>query len=204
MSSSESINGGAKDSVLSDKISESSDEKEQFVKRSAYEEVTADMHKYKQVVKETKAALNEREARLKAYEEEKMREQGQLKELLDKRDKEIEELRRSTETEKSRYIRAVKMNALKQELGGKIRDEYLSHANVDAIELREDGSLSPESIQLVANKFREEHSVLIPSNNSNSITNQAPVTNQTVNSGQRKLSEMTFEERSALLKNLKK
>ena len=60
------------------------EEKIDFVSKSAYEDVSKDMHKFKSKLRETQAYTNELESRLKALEEEKMAEQAQWKELLRK------------------------------------------------------------------------------------------------------------------------
>lgn len=199
MSTVTTVGAGGATIVNPDESVDPKDEKDQFVKRSAYEEVTSDMHKYKQAAKDSKAKINEYESKMKALEESKMQEEAKWKELYEKRDKELQEVRQSAESEKSRYLRSVKLNALKQELGGKIKDDYLNHADLNSIEFKDDGSLSPESIQKVANKFREEHSILIPPVNVNSITNTPPANGQTVSSNEKKLSDLSQAEKIALL-----
>jgi hypothetical protein len=163
--------GESNDQVVAGSNQDSSSD---VVKREAYEGVTKDLHKFKSKAKEEAAARAELEVRLKAIEEEKLKEQEQYKELYEKRNQELEQIKQSAEAEKSKYLKSVKMAALKSELGGKVRDQYLIHADIDSIEFNEDGSLNPESVKAIANDFRENHSSLIPSGNSSSITNQAP------------------------------
>ena len=152
-------------------------EKEQFVTRKAYEEVTRDMHKNKQKAKELEAAYNELQAQLKAQEEQKMQESQQWKELYEKRQAELELERRKAQEEKSRYMTSVKLSALKQEIGANIRDEYLKFAPLDNITLTEDGLIDKESLREVANSFRKEHGQLIPSGENVNITGQAASSN---------------------------
>jgi hypothetical protein len=153
---------------------QTSEEKEAFVSRKAYEEVTRDMHKNKQKAKELEAAYNELQSQLKAQEEQKMQEQEQWKELYQKREAELEQVRREAEQKTSQYMKSVKVSALKQELGVSIRDEYLRFANLDSITLTEEGSIDPESLRNVANEFRKEHGQLIPKQENVNITGQAP------------------------------
>ena len=84
------------------------EEKIDFVSKSAYEDVSKDMHKFKSKLRETQAYTNELESRLKALEEEKMAEQAQWKELFEKRNSEFENLQNQVEERDRRYMEAVK------------------------------------------------------------------------------------------------
>jgi hypothetical protein len=178
-------------------------EKDEFVRRQAYEEVSKDMHKFKDRAKEAAAKASEYEAKLKAIEEDRLKQQEEWQTLYEKERQQKEEMEQKYGTEKENYLRSVKLAGLKAELGSNIKDAYLKHADLDKIEFTEDGALSPESVSAVANKFREEHSILIPAESGNQITNQAPI-NGSVAQKEKSLNEMSFQERSALLKNLKK
>lgn len=184
-------------------VQDSSQEQDQYVARKAYEEVTTDMHKFKQRFKDAAAKLNEYEAKLKAIEEDKLKEQSRWQELYEKEKMERERAENVRRQERELYLQSVKLSALKNELGGKIRDEYLRLANIDQIEINEDGLLSSESILAVANQFRKEHPSLIPSNESAQITGQAPVGNSTsVYAANKSVNDMTLEEKIALLNSM--
>jgi thioester reductase-like protein len=162
------------DSVVAEAASkQSAEEKAEYVSKKAYEEVRADMHKNKSKAKELEAALNEYQVKLKQIEEEKMAEQQQWKELFEKRSAELEAERQKTAETKNSYLRSVKLSALKQQLGGNIKDAYLSFANLNGIEFKEDGSVDSESLLAVANQFRKEHGELIPSTENTNITGHA-------------------------------
>lgn len=147
---------------------------EEYVSRKAFEEVTRDMHKYKKEREELKAARNELEAQLKAQEEAKLHEKEQFKELFEKRNAELEQMRKEAQMERERFTKASKRAALKEELGGQIRDEYLNFANLESIAMTEEGIIDRETVRNVANMFRKEHGQLIPSKSSAEITGQAP------------------------------
>lgn len=202
--SEDQVNASAQQQDQSNVESASQEAKDEFVRRQAYEEVSNDMHKFKQRAKEAAAKASEYEAKLKAIEEDRLKQQEEWQTLYEKERQQREELQVSVQQEKENYLRSVKLAALKSELGGKIKDIYLNHARLDEIEFDESGALSPESVTAVANKFREEHSVLIPSETNNQITNQAPMSAGTHAPKEKTLAEMSFEEKSALLKNLRK
>lgn len=150
------------------------EDKKDFVPAKAYEEVSRDMHKFKKEREEMKAALTEMQTQLKLQEEAKMQEQEQYKELFQKRDAELEAERKRAELERSRYTKAVKISALKNELGGKVKDVYLNLANVEGIVVNEDGTVDSESVRNVANDFRKEHGQVIPQSEAANITGHAP------------------------------
>lgn len=185
---------------MSDSIASGGDDKgqnasgsnqgEEFVSKKAYEEVSRDMHRYKQTAKEAAAAKSEYEAKLKALEEEKLREANQYKELYEREKQEREALAKKAQDERSAYITAVKKSALKSELGGTIKDAYLVHANVSAIELNEDGSINQESLLKVANEFRQNHGELLPTVSSPDPTSIAAPAGQTVSDISKPINQM--------------
>lgn len=188
--------------VVEQPVQESIQEQEQYVARKAYEEVTRDMHKNEAKAKEAEARAAELEAKLQAIEEAKLKEQNQWEELY-KREREARE---AAEQEKSHvresYLRSVKLSALKAELGGSIKDEYLSFANIDAIELGEDGSLSSETVVNVANSFRKEHPGLIPTKSQANITGQA-ASSSGIETRDKNVNEMSLKEKLEQLAKLK-
>lgn len=187
------------DSVAAETASKQ--ESEAFVSKKAYEDVSKDMHKYKSQMKELQAALNEYQTKIKSIEEEKMVEQQRWKELYEKRTAELEAKEREAKARESQYLKSIKMVELKKELGANVRDEYLVHANVEAIEFNEDGSLNKESLVTVANKFRQEHGQLIPKSENLSITGHAASNGEVA--PPKSLEQMSMAEKIALLKQLK-
>lgn len=147
---------------------------EQNVSRKAYEQVSKDMHKNKQKAKDQELVINELQAQLKAQEEAKMHEKEQWKELFEKREAELEVEKSKAQDQQNRYAKSVKVSALKQELGGKVKDEYLSFADLSNITLNEEGLIDSESLRNVANEFRKQHGQLIPSEENANVTGHAP------------------------------
>jgi hypothetical protein len=161
-------------------------EKEKFVSRSAYEEVSKDMHKYKTKVKDTEAKVSEYEAKLKAIEEAKLLDEKRFEELYQKEKERAMRAEDALKTTNDHYMRSVKMTALMRELGGNIKAKYLIHADLNAIVVHDDGTLSSESVTAVANKFRQENPELVPAQNVGNIndvdaTSQASNTTKPIN-----------------------
>lgn len=187
-------------SIIEDEQAASS-EKEQFVSKKAYEDVSSDMHKYKSKVKEAEARSNEYEARLKAIEEEGLKKNQQWEELYNKANTELENERQSSIDKDKRLMNTVKRNALKQELGSGVKDEYLKFANIDAIEFDDNGHLVKDSLQAVANNFRQEHSQLIPTNPNANPTGMAPADGLSPKK-EKTLNEMSLQEKIAYMQEI--
>jgi hypothetical protein len=178
----------------------SNQEEDKFVSKSAYEEVSKDMHKYKSTNKELLAKLNEREAEIKAIEEGRMAEQNQWKELAERREKEKADAEAALKRTQEHYTRSVKMSALLQELGD-VKPKYLAHADLDGISVHEDGSVNSETVIQVANKFRQENPELVPGKNNVNITDNAPTNNTFTNKQQMDLDSMSVDEKRDLIAN---
>lgn len=199
MSKEEKASGQVDDNSVIE--NEQKDEESQYVPKKAYEGVTKDLHKFKSKAKEQAAYAAELEAKLKSIEEEKMQDQQQWKELFEKRTSELESLKNEVRQREEQYLTAVKRNALKNELGGKVKDEYLQHANLDQIQFTENGVIDQESLLSVANNFREHHSQLIPVESKSQATGMASPSDSTVGSSLKPLNQMSIAEKKALLNN---
>lgn len=194
---SENLSGSA----TNQEQSQAQEQKNDFVPAKAYEEVTRDMHKYKTGLKEREAEINQLKAQLKAQEEAEMRKNEQFKELAERREAELEELKTQYSHKSSRFETAVKRTALKQELGGRIKEEYLQFANLNAILMDENGIVDSESLRAVANEFRKQHGQLIPQEQTNDITGHDSSIQEI--GSQKKISEMNSDELLAHYAKLK-
>ena len=166
----------SEENKVSDQVQEEVSQEQKVsesVSKKAYEDVSRDMHKFKEKMKAAEQKAAEYESQLKLQEESKLHEQEKYKELFEKRDAELEQVRSEVQQERSKFAQSVKASALKQELGGLIKDQYLKFAELDAIAVNDDGTIDAESLRNVANEFRKEHGPLIPSNESASVTGHA-------------------------------
>lgn len=175
------------------------EQKDDFVAKSAYEEVSRDMHKYKSTNKELTARLNELETQIKTSTETKMQEEKRYEELYQNERANREKAENALKNTNEHYIKSVKMTALMRELGGTIKPKYLQHADLEAIEVRDDGTLSSESLTAVANKFRQENPELVPSASAGNINDAAPGSTTVVSTNKNNLEELSKEELRSLL-----
>lgn len=186
-------------------VSTKTDSKEDksLVRREAYEKVTKDMHKFKSRVKDAEARAAEAEARIKAIEEQTLKEQSRYQELYEREKKQREQAEITRKKDRDLYLRGLKLSSLKAELGN-VREEYLAHAAINEIEVNEDGSLSSDSVRAVANKFRQDHPSLLPQQASGNITSYASPTSFSPTSNKPKsIADMSYAEKAAYLKQLK-
>lgn len=176
----------------------SKQEEDKFVAKSAYEEVSKDMHRYKSAAKEAAAKAAELEARMKSIEEAKLVEEKRYEELYSKERDAREKAEQALKNTNEHYMKSVKMTALVRELGGNIKTKYLQHAALDEIIVHDDGSLSSESVTKVANKFRQENPELVPAQNAGNINDVAPG-NTPLTTKEKRIEDMSQDEKRALL-----
>lgn len=179
-----------------------SDEGKKFVPAQAYKEVSSDMHKYKSRSRELEAELNKLREEAKLREENELKEKQEYQTLYEREKAAREQAEINSKKQNELFVRARKLSALKGELGGKVKDEYLSFANLDKIEVKEDGSLSSESVQAVANSFRQDHPGLIESDSGVNITGPAARGIETEQPA-KTLKDLTTEQKVALLEQIK-
>jgi len=190
------------DVINTTKQTKKSDEIADYVRKQAYEEVSKDMHKFKSKAKDAEARIAEFESKLKAIEEQKLMDEKRYQELYEREKQEREKAESTRKKDRELYLRGLKMAALKTELGS-IKDAYLMHADIEGIEVNDDGSLVSDSVRSVANKFRQDHAQLIPTDASGGITSFASPTSFKPSSGKKSLAEMSYEEKSAHLRQIK-
>jgi len=174
-----------------------------FVSVTAYKEVSSDMHKYKQRARDAEAKANELAERIKSSEENELKAKQEYQTLYEREKAEKERVIEERGREKDLYLRSVKLSALKDELGGKVKDEYLSFARIEKIEFKEDGTLNSESVQTVANTFRQDHPGLIAKDSSVNITGANPAKGVQPGQPPKGVNDLTTAEKIALLEKLK-
>ena len=89
--------------VVQPQTESTSQEETKFVPATAYKEVSSDMHKFKNRAREAEAKANELAERIKAIEEDKLKEQQRFEELYEREKAEREaELRKYSHRYKSK------------------------------------------------------------------------------------------------------
>jgi hypothetical protein len=153
-------------------------EKEEFVPKKAYVEVSADMHKYKSKTKELEAELNKFRAEKEQIEQERLAEQGKFKELYEKAQMEKNELVSKWNNEKQEATRQQKLNAALSRIGKLVKPEFAQHINLDAITTTEAGQIDNDSLEAEVTRFKQHYGMCIQSNVSTPIPSTAPVSSK--------------------------
>jgi len=187
--------------VEDQKQPENAPKEEEFVSRKAYIEVSQDMHKYKEQLKETKAQLNEFMTQQEAEKEQKLKEQERFKELFEKKEKELEEYRAQVEQNKSSLIKQQKLNAVLAEVGKLEKPEFSQFIPLDSVKINEDGSIDPASVKEVAESFRQEFGMCVKKTSNPPLPSNAPTTGT---GSPKNLNEMSMDELKNLYSKIRK
>lgn len=179
------------------------EEKDEFVSKKAYSEVTTDMHKYKSKLKETEALLNQLKAEKEAQEIEEKKAKQEWELLYKSEAQKREQLERERTEEKSKFLDYHKKQALISKLGGFKKDEYACFVNVNSIQLDDSGNIVEDTLEAEVNRIRQNYSDLLKTQTSVTLPNEAP---KSFNATQEvDLRNMTEKERNAykmsLIKN---
>lgn len=147
---------------------------EDFVSKKAYQEVSTDMHRYKQELRETQARLNEIQAEKEAREREALAEQGKWEELYKKNQQELEAAKQERASEQNKFVDYHKKNSVLNKVGGFKRDEYNKFIDVNNIEMNEDGSIDEASLELEVDRIRQSYPELLKTGSGTKLPNDAP------------------------------
>jgi hypothetical protein len=143
-------------------LSEVSESKD-VVKYNTYKHALADAKNHKARADELQAKLADFERKEQELVENRLKEQGEYKKLLEiERKKRKEEEDKRTHYEKS-LLDAHKLSAVREKIPGKLkRNEYYSFIDTDKIILdHETGEIDQNSLEAVVNSFVQDHGALI-------------------------------------------
>lgn len=136
---------------------------EAFVPREAFKKALEEKNTLQTKYKEAEAKRQELEEMIAS----KAREEMEAKQEFEKLYQSEKQKREATEERLNKnnqlFIDSMKRSALKQALGGQVKDQYLAFADINAIEMDDNGRIGEESVKSVAEKFMEEHPGLVPS-----------------------------------------
>jgi hypothetical protein len=172
--------------------------KEDFVSKKAYQDVSTDMHKYKQELRDTQAKLNQLQAEREAVEREALAEQGKWEELYQKNQTELEAVKQERAGEQNKFVDYHKKNSVLNKVGGFKRDEYNKFIDVNNIEMNEDGSIDETSLELEVDRIRQSYPELLKTGSGTKLPNDAPKGNDL---GDIDASKLDGAEKSEFFKN---
>lgn len=103
----------------------------------------------------------EYEQKLKKIEEEKLVEQQRYKELFENRDKELSDIKKRLEDEKTAYLEAKKVQEFLRAVGDLKKDSYIKFIDTKKIILNSDGTIDKESLKDYAATFKRDYGELL-------------------------------------------
>lgn len=168
----ESMNSNSDNKSVQDKeVSEQQD----YVSKKAYQEVSTDMHKYKQAMKELQAKLNEFEAEKEAMKRDELTKQEKWKELSDSYKKQLEKLQSERQDEKQKFVNFHKTNAFLENVP-LAKKEFIKFVNLDEIKIDDKGNIDSDNLKKISDSFKQQYPELLKVNNTSRLPSDAPNT----------------------------
>lgn len=150
-------------------------QEEGFVPKKAFQEVSSDMHKYKNQLREKEAMLNQLLAEKELQEKQALEEQGRWKELYEKTQNQLEEVNTTRQAEQDKFINHHKKNAVLREIGGFKKDEYSNFINIENVIMDENGNIDRASLDAEVSRLKQEMPELLKNVPGNSLPSNAPM-----------------------------
>lgn len=165
-------NAGSEKSEGAGSAGENDDEEQ--VSYATYKKLLDQRKADRERARELQAKLDAAEAERGDAEKARLAEQQRFKELYEAEKKRAEELNGKLSSMTQAQIEARKREALKAELGGVRKDDYLKFADMSAIQVNEDGTVDTDAVKAAAAKFREAYPELVTAkSNSRPLPNEA-------------------------------
>lgn len=172
--------------------------KEEFVPKKAYEQTSADMHKFKSTAKKLEAELNRIKVELEEERKAKLEEKGEYKSLWEASEQKLAKIEQEKAQKEKENIIKSKIQHVSDKLGGFKKPEYAKFINLDAVETDEETGLIIESSLIKeVDRIRQNHAELI----NVAVTTRMP--SGAASSGasiEKSLDDMTESELNALIK----
>lgn len=149
------------------------DEKDGFVSKQAYKQVSQDMHSYKAKMKELSAQLEAVKADKEAREKSVLEEQEKWHDLYKKSELKIQELLKERDKERNQFLEGHKKNSVLQQISFK-KPEYVKFIDVSKIEVNEDGSIVPDLVAAEVERIKKEYPELLKTNAREMLPDAAP------------------------------
>jgi len=146
----------ASSQTSSNSVDDDENDKGKFVSRESYERMQKDLHRFKSRARESESKNNEYETEAKARAETKLLEEKNFQQVIDTKNKEIEELNGAISNFRVRDEQAAKYSALTDALGQRVPDKFLPVIPLDDIKFV-DGQIDLDNLKEVAGRFKTDY-----------------------------------------------
>jgi len=155
-------------------VDETQTEQKDVVSYTSYSKALSQLKQHQTKARELEAKLNEYQAHEEQRERERLEAEKKYQELYQKERQEKEQLSNQLHQTRKEFIDTRKLAALNSKVGGVKKSEYWSFANLEAIEISEDGRIVEESLEAEAQRFRSNYSDLLKPAQAPSLPAHAP------------------------------
>lgn len=137
------------------------EDSKQLVDKKAYDEVTKDMLKYKQAMREQQEELRKLREEKDNIQKQELIKNQEFQRLFENTEKELQRERSEKQAEKNKFVNYHKKQAVIEKLGGFKRAEYANFIQVDSIEVNENGDIDQISLQREVDRIRQNYPDLL-------------------------------------------
>lgn len=146
---------------------------DQTVKYDTYAKLLSQHKTNKAKLSSVTEELNTLKAERQAAEEAALAEQGKFQQMFETKSKEVEMLQAKLGDYELQNVIRIKQDALKAALPTLRKEEYLKFADINSIQIDENGVVDMDSVASVANGFKQSYGDLLSTPNAN-LPNGAP------------------------------
>lgn len=151
--------------VQNEKEVENQEQKEEFVSKKVYSEVSKDMLRYKQEKRELEAKLAEISGMREAEQTQKLEAEKRWEDLYKNEKTKRETLEKSLVESNKKFIDTHKLNSVVTKVGGLKKDVYSKFVDVSKIDIDEMGNINIESVEAEAQRLLKDYPEIIKGSN---------------------------------------
>lgn len=174
-------------------------QKEKVHSDKAFRQVSDDMHKYKQMVKDQQEQLDAIQREREEEKRKSMEKNQQFEDLYNAELKRNEELVQKLAEKDSSFLNVQKLNAVKDKLGQFKKPEYNKFIDTSRIIVDNDGNIDQSTVDNEVNRLKQEYPELIKVKAASALPDEAPESGKSI---EKSLHEMTAAERQEIRRKL--
>ncbi len=164
-------------------------EQEKTHSDKAFRQVSDDMHKYKGSVKELQAKIDQMNQERAEEQRKALEKNQQFEELYNAELKRNEALQQQISEKDSNFLKAQKLNAVKDKLGQFKKPEYNKFIDTSRIIVDSDGQIDQATVDNEVNRLKQEYPELIKAKVASQLPDEAPESGKSIEKPVQKMSQ---------------
>jgi hypothetical protein len=165
----------------------------------AFRQVSDDMHKYKSGMAELQAKLDQQGLDREDAERKSRESKEEYKSLYEESQSEVKGLRSDIEEKNNSFIKAQKLSAVKDKLGGFKKEVYNKFIDTSRVIIDNDGQVDLSTVDNEVARLKKEYPELIKVKQSSRLPNEQPESGDV---NPKPVQKMTVDERNDLRRQL--